>query len=306
MKVNFAIIGLGHISQYYIEALKDHCDALIVSVCDLDESKEGRAVNLKCNYYKDYSKILANENIDCAIVLTPNDTHFKIVENLLKNKINVICEKPLTIDYCKTRKLINLARKNNLILFIAYHRRFNDGLIDLRQKISGKKIKAIHFRYLENIYDHSFGEKWYLNVAKSGGGCVLDNGINVIDILQYLLGNLSLEYSHIGYEKIHGKKIDTNAYMQFSSDTGSLATVELDWLYQGETKDISVYCDDGKIFRMDFLSGYAGFKNSLWHEYKNIIDYAIKILNEKKVLVDSGTLSASLIIDKIYQLKNSD
>lgn len=55
------------------------------------------------------------------------------------------------------------------------------------------------------------------------------------------------------------------------ADCGTSFSVELDWGYPGEVKDVSVELDDGRHLHADMLRGFDGFKSSLWHEYRAVL-----------------------------------
>ena len=57
-------------------------------------------------------------NLDWIIIATPNHTHYELVKECLKKKVNVFCEKPLTTNLKQANKLYQLARKNNVMLYV--------------------------------------------------------------------------------------------------------------------------------------------------------------------------------------------
>ena len=58
-------------------------------------------------------------NIDWAIVSSPNKFHYKYVKHFLEKKINVFCEKPLTERIFLTKKLFRIAKINKTKLYIS-------------------------------------------------------------------------------------------------------------------------------------------------------------------------------------------
>lgn len=72
-----------------------------------------------------YEEILRDKNIEAAVIATPIKTHFQIAQKALKAGKHVFLEKPMTDNPATAKKLVALAEKNNLILFIghifAYH-----------------------------------------------------------------------------------------------------------------------------------------------------------------------------------------
>ena len=81
-----------------------------------------------------------NDLIDLAIVLTPSGTHYKIVKKFLKAKINVLCEKPLTLLPKENINLSKLANKNKVILSVAFQNRLNPAVVFLKNNIDKKKF----------------------------------------------------------------------------------------------------------------------------------------------------------------------
>ncbi len=301
-KLNFAIIGAGVISQYYLKAIKENKDISLVAVCDANPSKSSIATNLGINFYSQYTEMIETEKIDCVTVLTPNSTHYGIIDDCISKNMNILCEKPLCINYEQTLDLVKKAEKKNLLLITAYHRTFNNKIRKLIDFSKKKKIKSLHIKYLEDINKHSFGENWYLDKSKSGGGCLLDNGFNVINILQNLLGDLNLQFSELGYNRSSNLDCEVRAFVKMLNPEGSVGTFELDWLYDGEDKSLSVCYANGDVANIDLLAGYKKFKGSLWHEYKNLVKNVVLQLKNEREHSELLTLSASRLIDEIYSL----
>lgn len=300
-KINFAVVGLGMTSRYFIKAIKNNPQANLISVCDVDENKRFQKIFKGVIFYNDLKNILSDERVDTVVVATPNYTHFKIIKECLRFNKNVICEKPLGVDYDQTKKLISTAYKKKLLLVTAFHRRYNKHLAELRSNNINNNIKIINARYFENIDQHTNCHNWLSDAKRNGGGCVIDNGINVIDTVRNLVGELKLKRVFMGYAGKPAYCCEVNAYLEFTFKKNGIFNLELDWKYNGETKDLTVYYSNGKLKHLDFLKGFKGFKSSLTHEYCGIIKDFIDKLNRKKISKDINSLKASKLIDEIYE-----
>ena len=77
--------------------------------------------NLKftCGKKKDYSKLIKSSNIKWVFIVTPNKTHYKLVKMCLDNRVNVFCEKPLCLSLLQAKKLILIAKKNKVKLYVS-------------------------------------------------------------------------------------------------------------------------------------------------------------------------------------------
>lgn len=77
------------------------------------------------------------KKLDWCIVATPDKTHYELVKKILKKKINVFCEKPLSRSFDECRELYKLAKKNDTKLYVSDVELFRN----LKFKKNFKKIK---------------------------------------------------------------------------------------------------------------------------------------------------------------------
>jgi predicted dehydrogenase len=303
-KTSFAIVGLGTISRFFIEAIRNAPRATVIAVCDIDQKKTQASNISGARAYHRLKDMLDAEKIDAVIVAAPNRAHFEIISECLRAGKHVLCEKPLGRDYKETNQLIKLAMKRDLLLMTAFHRRYNN---NLAKQVAARHspIKAIHARYLENISEHTTDRRWMDNAEANGGGCIIDNGINVIDVVQHLVGDLKLLRSHIGEVTNGRNSFDANAHICFSFAAGGIFTLELDWLFDGEKKDLTIYYKDGQIAYVDFLQDFDLFKGSLKHEYQAIIREFIHKMHANDTAPDLASQRASRLVDQIYK-KNAN
>jgi hypothetical protein len=77
--------------------------------------------NLKftCGKNKDYLRLIKSSNVKWVFIVTPNNTHYKLVKMCLNNGVNVFCEKPLCISIHQAKKLISISKKNKVKLFVS-------------------------------------------------------------------------------------------------------------------------------------------------------------------------------------------
>ena len=78
---------------------------------------------------------IAKNNIKWIFIATPNNTHYSIIKKCFQKNINVFCEKPLCLSAIKAKKLIDIAKKKNLKLYVS-------DIYDFY----GKKIKKLNLK----------------------------------------------------------------------------------------------------------------------------------------------------------------
>lgn len=77
--------------------------------------------------------------------------------------------------------------------------------------------------------------------------------------------------------------------MRLCASDGVVATVDLEWSYPGEVKDVEVRFANGRRLAADMLAGHAGFKQSLWHEYVGVLgDFAYALSQNGAARTDGG------------------
>ncbi|MBB6420841.1 Gfo/Idh/MocA family protein [Streptomyces sp. AK010] len=265
--LRLGVVGLGAISPYYLAAAERLPEWRLTAVCDARaealEQFPGPAAR-----FSDHRTLLYRARPDALVVAVPNDVHLPLCRDALAAGVPVCVEKPLALTAAEGSLLVDLARRSEVPLMTAFHRRYNDAVRALACRTTGREIRSVRVRYLERIEEHLGGEDWYLDPARCGGGCVADNGPNALDLVRLLLGELTVTGCDIRRD---GSGIDRQAVIRLRGRTGTTASVELDWSYPGELKDIEVEMADGEVLHADMLAGHTGFKASLWHEYEAIL-----------------------------------
>lgn len=96
-----------------------------------------KIINSKTSYKKIYTK-----KIDWIFILTDNSSHYKLSKFFLKKKLNVFCEKPLSLDFLKGKELVKIANKNKVKLYVS--------------DVEKYKYKKFNIRKLNNITRFKF------------------------------------------------------------------------------------------------------------------------------------------------------
>ncbi len=79
----------------------------------------------------DYRTLLSDPEIDAVHICTPNALHFPMAKAALEAGKHVLCEKPLAVSVAEGKKLVELAKKQNLANCTFHNLRFYpDGAAD--------------------------------------------------------------------------------------------------------------------------------------------------------------------------------
>lgn len=295
--LRIGLIGLGVISRFYAAALEQLPEVELAAVCDLrDEALAPYRDRVPC--YTGHQDLLAAGGLDAAVVNVPNDAHAAVCGDLVAAGLPVCVEKPLATRLSDGRALVRAARARKVVLFTAFHRRYNGNALALLEAIPpGVGIEWMVVRYLEKIEEHAGADAWYLDADRCGGGCVADNGPNAFDTVRQFLGPVELESAEVIRDEAG---TDRQAKVSLTAASGARGRVELDWSYEGERKDVTLRLTDGSLHSADMLDGYPEFKQSLWHEYRGIVaDFAQAVRGGEDRA--EGGLAALELVAEIYR-----
>lgn len=131
-------IGVGGFGKNHARILSQL--GALSAVCDADASRAKEfGTKYSVNHYSTIDSLLEGEKFDGAFVCTPTSTHFDIAKRLLQERKNVFVEKPMTYLSAEGKDLLEMARKNKVVLTSGYIERFNPAVSLVKEYVRTKK-----------------------------------------------------------------------------------------------------------------------------------------------------------------------
>lgn len=194
-----AIIGCGRIANYaHLPALNKLDNVRIKYACDIIKSKAEKA---KLEYSKvenvivDYHDALNDKEVDTVFVLVPNYEHKRITIDALKAGKNVLCEKPIALNYEDALEMQKVAKNAGKILNIGVNNRYNAAVNTVKKYCEDGTLGHIY-----HVESHFFTTRSipglggpFTTKKLSGGGVLIDWGVHILDLIQYLVGHKTLK-----------------------------------------------------------------------------------------------------------------
>jgi predicted dehydrogenase len=225
----FGLIGAGGIAQAYAQAFGNTPTAKLIAVADVRvDAAKALAEGLGAEHYPSYEAMVSSEQLDAVIICTPPTTHLEISTYCLENGINVLCEKPLSVDSGSAKKMIDCAQSKGLILTMASKFRYVEDMIKAKSlMMSGILGEVVLF---ENAFTArvDMTNRWNSNPAISGGGVLIDNGTHSIDIMRYFLGPLA-QVQVVEGKRIQGLAVEDTVQIFAKTAGGIMGNVDLSW-----------------------------------------------------------------------------
>ena len=165
------IIGIGNWGKNLVRELsKIHCIKKCSSNGNLKNIRWLKKNYPSIQYVSDSKEIFADKEINAVIIATPINTHYKLVKKALLSKKHVFVEKPISTNLSEAEELIEIAKKNNLLLFVGHIFIFNEIFKKLIQISNRENIT--HLNFLWNKFG-TFDEDIFLNLVSHDLSIVL-------------------------------------------------------------------------------------------------------------------------------------
>lgn len=264
-KLIIGIIGFGKLGNLRYKILKKNKNLKVSKIFDPIFSKSKN--NLFCS---DINEIIKSKIIDTVFICTPNYLNAKLTCLLLKNNKNVFCEKPPAINLNQMKKVLSFEKKYKKKLMYGFNHRQHSSIIKMKQMIDSNKFGNILWargRYGKSV-SKDFYENWRSNIAYSGGGILIDQGIHMLDLLDYFCGRFDTIQS-MKSSTYWDKKIEDNVFINLkNSKKNILCSMHSTMTQWRHLFSLEVFLQKGYIV----LNGLKTSSNSYG---KEVLTYAI-------------------------------
>ncbi|MBU1366713.1 MAG: Gfo/Idh/MocA family oxidoreductase [Candidatus Omnitrophica bacterium] len=129
MSYNVGIIGIGKLGSIHLRIYKELKEIEKIYLVDINQKNLAPHKNLPS--FKNYREL--KNKVDLVSIATPTPTHFEIAKFFLETKIPVLVEKPLTMNYKRAEKLIEISKKKKTLLFVGHVERYNNAYIAVKK-----------------------------------------------------------------------------------------------------------------------------------------------------------------------------
>ena len=240
------LIGTGAIGAVRAAALARTPDLVLAAVCDLDEAR-ARAVAPGAAAYTAPEAMLAAEDLDAVIICTPPPQHEPLAIAALNAGKHVLVEKPMAPSVEACRRMVEAAEAASRVLAVGFNHRYFKATKLVRDAVrSGALGRLSHVRaYAGHVGLAEFKAPWMHDRDVMGGGALMDNGIHVLDLVRYVMGDFQQVF---GFEssQVWKLKAEDNALALFRSADGAVASLQASWTeWKGYRFHIEAYGERG-------------------------------------------------------------
>ena len=183
-KIRAGIIGFG-VGQKHFQAIHNYKKAKVKIICEKNLNKLS-LLKKKFPYIKvtdNENEIFLDKEINLVSIASYDDDHYPQILKCIKNKKNIIVEKPMVLTFNQLKNLKSKISKSNLKMTSNLVLRVNDLFKNIKKKVMKDQIFYIEADYIWGRKNKLFG--WRSKVKDYS--LILGAGIHVIDLVMWLL-----------------------------------------------------------------------------------------------------------------------
>ncbi|DAC71860.1 MAG TPA: gfo/Idh/MocA family oxidoreductase [Thermoplasmata archaeon] len=255
MKVG--IIGCGAIGRKRALSLGDH--ELVIAVdTSLERANEVAKLKNCSTISTNYDDALNNDEIDLILISTTNEILAKITLAAVTAGKHVLVEKPAGRTPEELIPIIETAEENNVFVKVGFNHRYHPALLKAKQLVDSGGIGPLMF--IRGRYGHGgrlgYEKEWRAIPEKSGGGELIDQGVHLIDLSRWFLGELSVVkgFAHTYYWDM---PVDDNAFLMLKNANNKIAWLHVSCTEWKNMFSFEIYGETGKL-HIDGLGGSYG------------------------------------------------
>lgn len=225
-------LGVGWIGRSRLEAVVSSGLAEIAAITDpaRDLALQAGALAPQAALAGSLDELLAL-GVDGVVIATPSALHAEQAIAALETGTAVFCQKPLGRNGPETCRVVDAARSANRLLGVDLSYRYTEGMQRVRSLIQSGELGKIFAAEL--VFHNAYGpdKPWFYDPKLSGGGCVIDLGIHLVDLVLWALDRpLTVDVSSRLYSQGRPLDMQKNAVEDFATarlDLADGSTVEI-------------------------------------------------------------------------------
>lgn len=141
--------------------------------------------------YTDFDKMLEEVRPDCAIVTTVDRFHSEYVVKALDRGVDVICEKPMTMDADSCNAILDAEERNGRRITVTFNCRYMPLFTRMKELLEQGvvgEVLNVHFEWmLDTVHGADYFRRWHRKLENCGG-LLVHKSTHHFDIVNWLIG----------------------------------------------------------------------------------------------------------------------
>jgi predicted dehydrogenase len=204
------LIGAGMIANIHAEAIVATGGTISAVFDPRENGRDAFAEKWNCNACREIEALLTRADVEAVVVATPNDQHAALAIAAMQAGKDVLLEKPMAMSLAECDEIICVQQSTGKVLQLGFVCRFSPTAIVVKKMIDDGKLGKIRHARATLLRQRGIPGLggWFTTKERSGGGCLIDIGVHLIDVLSHItsaskpvrvFGNCSQTFSMSSY-----------------------------------------------------------------------------------------------------------
>lgn len=259
-----ALLGCGLAGRRRVEGRGPH---RFVAVFDHDvaRARDLASHDPACVAARSAAEAIAHPDVEAVVVATPHHLLVPLARSCAEAGRHVLVEKPGARCAQELDDLQVAAEQSGVEVRVGYNHRFHPGVVSLRRLVdSGGLGELMHLR---GVYGHGgrpgYESEWRADPVEGGGGELLDQGVHLLDLATWLLGDL-VDVHAVLTTAWWDMPVEDNAFLLGRSSAGAVVQLHASWTEWRNRFCLEVFGRSGKA-TVTGLGGSYGTETFVHH-----------------------------------------
>jgi predicted dehydrogenase len=262
--MNVGIVGCGLIGQRRARAL---AGTHLVACADVDlhRAEQVAKAGRECLATADWRAAIAHPEVDIVIVATRHDSLAEITSAAIQAGKHVLVEKPAARRAAELKPLVGLSLQHRVLVRVGFNHRYHRAFRQARSLVDAGELGSLMF--VRARYGHGgrlgYETEWRARPELSGGGELLDQGVHLIDLSRWFLGNFS-EIDGFAHTYYWDMPVEDNGFLLLKTSSRQVAFLHASCSEWKNTFSFEIYGRKGKL-QIEGLGGSYGVERLAWY-----------------------------------------
>jgi len=260
-----AIVGCGLVGQKRAKALGE---ARLVACADVVLERAQRLAETVPGAIatSDWHEILKRDDVDIVIVSTFNNILAEVTVEAVESGKHVLVEKPAARNARELEPVFKAVQSTGKKVRVGFNHRYHPALLKARELFESGVLGELMF--VRGRYGHGgrigYEKEWRANPVLSGGGELIDQGLHLIDLARWFLGDFS-EVKSFSYTYFWQMPVEDNAFMLLRTPQNQTAFLHVSCTEWKNLFSFEIYGRHAKL-QIEGLGGSYGTERLTYYK----------------------------------------
>ena len=216
----------------------------------------------------DWARLVARSDVHIVVVATTNDALAPVALAAVQAGKHVLVEKPAARASAELPPIIAAAAQTGVHVRVGFNHRYHPALQKARELVDAGAIGPLMF--VRGRYGHGgrvgYEKEWRADPALSGGGELIDQGIHMIDLARWMLGDFS-SVSGFAHTYFWEMPVDDNAFLLLRTPAQQAALLHVSCTEWKNLFSFEIYGRNGKV-HIEGLGGSYGVERATLYQMR--------------------------------------